>query len=365
MSSKYFKSLNYSLGDEDSNIEYNILEHNQNHIMGIAGSGGRILPLLARNPNKLTCVDILDEQLFLTEMRCAAIKILDYSNFRAFLGYPPIEMLPLERRRIFRQLELSERAKFYLEMVFEKAGWSEIIYIGKFEKTLITLSKINRLITGRQGQMLFNNNNLPDQVKYLTTHFPRQRWNLVLRLLGNTSVLNSLLYKGDFPKKNIPGSYFENFRRIFDQIFYQMDVNKSFFAQLCFFGKLINERANPIEVNKDVFEGAKQGLKKCEVSYINGDIMEVIQKTELKSLDFISLSDVPSFMTGDTEFNYLQMARPHLSNSGKVVVRGNLRVTRPLKEGFAEISSSYKELFKQESTQLWNINVYQQKLPVC
>lgn len=365
MSSNYFKNLNYSLGDEDSSIEYNILEHNQNHIMGIAGSGGRILPLLARNPNKLTCVDILDEQLFLTEMRCAAIKLLDYVNFKAFLGYPPIEMSPLERKRIFRQLELSEKAKFYLEKVFEKAGWSEIIYIGQFEKTLITLSKINRVITGKQGQMLFDNNNLSDQVKYLNTHFPRHRWNLVLRLLANTSVLNSLLYKGDFPKKNIPGSHFENFKRIFDQIFYQMDVNKSFFAQLCFFGKLINDRANPIEVNKGVFDAAKQGLKKCKVTYINGDIMAVIQKSELKSLDFISLSDVPSFMKGDSELNYLQLTRPHLANSGKVVVRGNLRVTDPVKEGFEEIGSSYQELFKQESTQLWNINVYQQKLPIC
>jgi len=365
MSSKYFKNLNYSLGDEDSSIEYNILEHNQNHILGIAGSGGRILPLLARNPKKLTCVDILDEQLFLTEMRCAAIKLLDYEKYRAFLGYPPVVMLPLERRLIFNELQLSEKAKSYLEKVFEKAEWTEIIYLGQFEKTLIKLSKINRLVTGKRGQMLFNNNNLNDQIKYLKNHFPRRRWNLVLRLLGNTSVLNSLLYKGDFPKKNIPGSHFENFRRIFDQIFYQMDVNKSFFAQLCFFGKLINASANPIEVDQEVFDSAKLGLKNCTVSYINGDIMKVIQKSEFKSIDFISLSDVPSFMTQDTEVNYMQLVKPYLTDSGKVVVRGNLRVTRPIIEGYEEISDSYQKLFMQESTQLWNINVYKQKLPIC
>ncbi|QPH38261.1 DUF3419 family protein [Pedobacter endophyticus] len=215
MSPKYFKNLNYSLGDEDSRVEYNILEEDVNHVMGIAGSGGRMLPLLARSPKKLTCVDILDEQLFLTELRYEAIKYLDFEQYLAFLGYPPVFLLPDERRKIFDQLPLSEPARIYLEKVFVNAKWSEIIYTGQFEQTLIKLSKVNRLITGRKGQMLFETNSLPEQIAYLTDRFPRHRWDLVLRLLGNTSVLNSLLYKGDFPKKNIPGSHFKNFKRIF------------------------------------------------------------------------------------------------------------------------------------------------------
>ncbi|QPH41887.1 hypothetical protein [Pedobacter endophyticus] len=140
-----------------------------------------------------------------------------------------------------------------------------------------------------------------------------------------------------------------------------MDVNKSFFAQLCFFGKLINTRANPIEADAEVFNKVKIGLENCEIKYIKGDILKVIQETAPKSIDFISLSDVPSFMGGKLETSYLQLLKPYLTNAGKVVVRGNLRITRPQIDGFEEIGNLYRPLFLQESTQLWNIDIYKLK----
>ena len=44
--------------------------------MAVAGSGGRVLPLLARRPRRLTCVDICRPQLFLTELRVEALRAL-------------------------------------------------------------------------------------------------------------------------------------------------------------------------------------------------------------------------------------------------------------------------------------------------
>jgi len=360
MSSSYFRDLNYSLGDEDSSVEYQLLEDGLDHVVGIAGSGGRMLPLLARYPKKMTLVDILDEQLYLTELRHQAMMCFNFTQYRSFLGYPPIVLSAEERQKMFYLLPLSLPAQTYLSKVFCKAGWSEIIYTGRFEQTLITLSKINRFITGRKGQQLFAAKNLEEQLKYLHTGFPKHRWGMVLRLLANTSVLNSLLYKGDFPKKNIPGSHFKNFKRIFDQLFTQMDINTSFFAQLCFFGKLINTRANPIEVDQEIFNKVKMGMEGCEIAYVKGDIITFIQRTPLASIDFISLSDVPSFLKNDSEASYLQLLKPHLKSAAKVIVRGNLRITHPVCDGFEEVSRSYEPLFRQESTQLWHINIYKQ-----
>ncbi len=359
--SNYFQHLNYTLGDEDSKVEYEILPKNTNHVVAIAGSGGRVLPLLAKSPGHITCVDILDEQLYLTELRIQGMKALDFATFRAFLGYPPIVMLPEDRKRIFDTLALSADARNYLQQLFIKHHWSEIVYMGKFEMTMATLSKINGLVTGKRGKDIFNCENIEEQRAYYYSRFPSRRWKVILFLLGNSSVLNTLLYKGDFPEKNIEGSYYNNFRNIYDSIFRNIRINESFFAQLSFWGKINNSEGNPIEVNEDVFTKAKEALVNCKISYRKNDIIKFIAGLPGKSVGFVSLSDVPSF-TKEYEYEYLQLMKPALSDQAIVIVRGNLRITHPDTAGFLNLKDNYANLLSKETTQLWKTDIYRLNL---
>ena len=46
MTEKYFKSLNYSLGNEDTTFEVEMVKKlNPKKVLAVAGSGGRSLPL--------------------------------------------------------------------------------------------------------------------------------------------------------------------------------------------------------------------------------------------------------------------------------------------------------------------------------
>ncbi len=358
MSTRYFTNLNYTLGDEDTMVEYEVLPMHVDHVVSVAGSGGRVLPLLAKNPRELTCIDLLSEQLFMTELRMQALKQFEFDEYRAFMGYPPQPMSPEERAASFKKLELSINAYLYLKMLFEKYEWGSIIYMGKFEKALITLSKINNLIIGSKGRDLFHQLSLEEQVTYYKTKFPKNKWKIVLFLLGNSFILNSLLYKGDFPKKNIRGSHYANFKRIFEHIFLTIDVNESFFAQMSFHGKLINPKGNMIEVNETIFEKAKEGVRNCKINYCQGDVVSEIANLASNSVDFISLSDVPSFLKGEMADNYLQKIKKTVSPKGTVMVRGYLRVTKPHQEGYNKVNTDFLHLFKKETTQLWNIDVY-------
>lgn len=353
----YFQALNYTLGDEDSIVEYEILPENVNHLVAIAGSGGRVVPLLAKGPGQLTCIDILDEQLYITELRIQAIRKFDFNTYRSFLGYPPNIMRPEERKAAFEQLDLSSNARSYLEKLLTKYKWSEIIYLGKFEKTMATLSKINSLIVGKKGRDMFLCKNLEEQRIYCKEKFPHSRWRKVLFLLGNATVLNSLLYKGDFPKKNIEGSYYDNFKNIYYSIFNNIWINSSFFAHLSFYGKIVNDNGNPIEVWEDVFLKAKENLQHCKVSYVKDSIIDFIAKSPPRSIDFVSLSDVPSFMQ-EHEDDYLQLIKPALADNSMVVVRGNLRITRPETTGMINIKDNYADVLLKETTQLWKTDIY-------
>jgi S-adenosylmethionine-diacylglycerol 3-amino-3-carboxypropyl transferase len=354
----YFdEQLNYSLGDEDSSVELAVLPERARHVVSIAGSGGRVLPLLARSPRKLTCVDISSPQLSLTEMRLAALRTLEHEEYVGFLGYPPRPMSPAERKQRFQRLELSARARSILERIFEANGWARIAYLGRFEKTMAQLSRVNRLMTGRAGQRIFEATDIEAQKAYLASSFPHARFRMVLLLLGNAAVLNSLLYKGEFPKKNLRGSAYSIYRGIFDRLFTRALARESYFLQLIFFGELRYAEGNPIECDPAIYAQARRALTETEVSYVKGDVLDVVRHAD-DAVDFLSLSDVPTFFKGPLEHHFLQQLRPGLDRDALVVTRGHLRVVKPDTSGFEPLALHYQEAIDREHTQLWQIQIY-------
>ncbi|MCM2281509.1 MAG: BtaA family protein, partial [Bdellovibrionaceae bacterium] len=83
----YFDDLNYTLSNEDTRIEHGLLKKGADHVFSIAGSGARVLPLIAKHPKNLNVIDMSQEQLYLNELRLAAAQELTYEEFLFFIGY--------------------------------------------------------------------------------------------------------------------------------------------------------------------------------------------------------------------------------------------------------------------------------------
>jgi S-adenosylmethionine-diacylglycerol 3-amino-3-carboxypropyl transferase len=352
---RYFTYLNYSIGDEDTMVEYSILPENANHVVAIAGSGGRIIPLLARHPQTITCIDISMQQLSFTALRIELVKNHDYETYVGFLGYSD-SLQPEQRKDILENIDVEDKYKKILFGIFKYNCFKEPIYYGQFEKTLIKLSHINNIITRGEVKKIFNTSSLDSQIFYYLNNFPKLRWNIVLRLLGNSAMLNAFLYKGDFPQKNIANSYYSIYKKIFENLFTKIEAKKSFFLQLICFGKLKFSCGLPLECNKNIFMASKKSLKHCNVRLINGSINSFIQQQE--NISFISLSDVLSFMDDKTSINLLAKIHQNLSTNCNIVSRGHVKVIQPDITGYKDMTSSYQKIIENELTQLWNINVY-------
>jgi len=352
----YFKNLNYTMGDEDASPEMHLLPDGRKHVMAVADCGSRVIPLLAKFPKQLTCVDINQEQLAVCEMRIELLRHCNLENYRAFLGYDN-NMSPAQRKKIFEQLDIAVDRKQLLQEMFDDIEWGAMLYYGKFEKMLQTLSKVARLITGPRAANIFGSKNMEEQQAYYRNQFPHLRWSLVLALLGNSTSLNSLLYKGDFPRKNIPGSHFAIYKNIFHRLFTEQPVKSSFFLQMILLGKVKYPEGNLIECSSDVFALAKQGLQNCNVNFVLGDIFETVSKA--KNVDFASLSDVPSFIQLQEHQEYLERIKPGLAQGALVVVRAHLRVTASKTDGYQDVSDKHYELTKSEATRLWSFHLYQ------
>jgi S-adenosylmethionine-diacylglycerol 3-amino-3-carboxypropyl transferase len=361
MSRKYFQGLNYTLGNEDTTVEIELVKHFQStKIFSICGSGGRSLPLLNDQVSLLTLSDLSIQQLYLAELRWATYTQLSFNEFTQFWGYYPSNEQDncSLRKKLFVSINVGQECKEFFLHVFEEISFKSPLYLGKWERTFKILSNINKVLLGNDFDRIMHFDNLSDQIKYYQNEFPLLRWRMVIFLLGNKSLFNALLYKGDFIEKNSPLSHFDYYFQAYERLFTNDLASKSFFLNLCFYGRINSLNGVPVEAKSETFEHIKKS--KAIVNYLNEDFVSCLAKGETQ-YDFLSLSDVPSYFKGDLERDFLQIIRPSLMIDAVVIVRYYLRKSACDLTGFIDISKSFRKLFDQEKVQMYDISIYQYK----
>ena len=365
MSKEYFSKLNYSLANEDSTLEVEMVkELKPKNTLAVCGSGGRSLPLLVGTTEKLVCADLSENQLWLAELREETIRRLTFREFLMFWGFPPYEVEENKkgRQEIFNNLELSTSARDYFLQLFTSLAWQGLLYEGKWEKTFTGVPKFLRRILGDRYDHVFNFVDLEKQKAFFDKELTRLSWvlipRLVLRAFGNAAFFNAFLYKGSFVKKNVPETHYEYYRQAYRKLFYLGLNRENFFLQLTFLGKLVYPEGNTVEGQPEVFAAMKKVIDKREIEYKKGDLLSIGENSKDK-FDFVSLSDVPSYFDANTDKNYLQRLKRGMNPGAHAVVRCYLRVPEGTDfTGFKDVTSEFQGLIDREKTQIYRIFVY-------
>ena len=134
-----------------------------------------------------------------------------------------------------------------------------------------------------------------------------------------------------------------------------MSHQKKLFLQLCFLGEINYPEGNLVEAKKECFEMMKRSLETCEVKYHQNDLISEIKKQN--EIDFISLSDVPSYFSGKLERDFIQNLKSSLNPSAIVVNRNYLRIPGANRTGFTDIAKEYAEARRLEGVQMYRIEV--------
>lgn len=366
MKNEYFLSLNYTLANEDSNFELELAKITKpQNVLAIAGSGARALALFASEATKLSILDYSGDQLRLGKFRAELIKQLDYQSYLKFMGYYPYKPIEQksERKKIFENLNLDEEIRNYFMQYFQLNNWEGLTYHGKWESVFKKFSKLCRLLIDVEYlHKLCSFDKLDDQRVFMQNTFPYWKWKILIALLGNATVFNSLLYKGSFVKKNVNVSHFQYYLNAFSRIFNNTLLKNNFFIQLCFFGEIIHSNALPPEAMEENYALIKDKLLAgCVVTWTCGDALTEIPKDDhISNIDFFSFSNVVSYFEGVRESDFLQMISSKISKNGIVVVRNYLRLPVDIKmNGYIDVTEKYNYLIGQEKTQMYMIRVYQ------
>jgi S-adenosylmethionine-diacylglycerol 3-amino-3-carboxypropyl transferase len=364
MTETYFNKLNYTLANEDTSVELAVLPSRVEHAVVVASSGARVVPLLAREPRLLTCVDVSPAQLSLTRLRLAAVRALDHESYLALLGYPCASarvMSASDRKACFWALALPDEDRQRLLPFFEHVAWDAIAYSGTWEHTMRSISGAVRRVLGHHVQRFFSPATLGEHLRYLARDFPLCRWRLLILALGNAAALNALLYKGQHPRKNIPESYYRFYRRGFQRLFEQSRPQENFFLQMLFLGRLEHHEGLPLEADASVFAAAKSALARTELRFQIGDVIELI-RTGGTRFDFLSLSDTPSYYPAVRAHDFLQEIKSAASPAARVVPRYYFRVPARLDtSGWARMTDDYRQLIEREKTQIYRIDVWERR----
>lgn len=359
MSFEYFKNkLNYTLANEDSSLELAIIPAGINHAAAVAGSGARVLPLFAKSPRQVTCIDLSVEQLMLTELRIEAARILSREEFLGFFGYPGGEVFYQDRQKLFLRLSLTPATKEFFYGYFSAINWESLLYLGRWEKTFNTISRVVRRIVGERVLEIFEKRTRSEQRRFLLDGFPDLRWRMALMTLGNSAMFNALLYRGHFPSNNVASSYYRFYAEAFNRVFAKTLARENFFLQIIIYGALKHPEGNPIECMPGIYERIQAGIREASISYHAGNVIDWFHSTN-KKVDFLSFSDVPSYFSDHLAQSFMQDIAPNLNTGSITVVRSYMH--RPPNidlTGYRDITENYAAAIDAEKTQMYLVDVY-------
>ncbi|HHF7376123.1 DUF3419 family protein [Legionella bozemanae] len=359
MGQAHFNGLVYTLANEDSVVESELLPDHTERVIAIAGSGSRIIPLLTKSPQELICVDLSLEQLYLTELRIESVRHLNHNEFIQFLGYPTASSSTQSREDLFKKIiTLRPETQEYFLNVFGNSNWSPLLYSGKWEQTVRKFSMVIRKFVGKKGLKIFDCKTLEEQKTYYTHKFPKKAWHFFLRIYAALMAITWKIKPGIFPQVDPKISFYHTYKKCFDQMFLNTLARENYMLQLIFFGEIIFSEALPVECDPIVFYQAKKALLQTKVSYIQEDIISTLEKSENKS-GFISLSNAPSYFPKEMAQSYLSRIASQLSESATLVVRNFLNdPTIACLDGFTDVSEHYSDILAKEITKTYEIQIF-------
>jgi S-adenosylmethionine-diacylglycerol 3-amino-3-carboxypropyl transferase len=289
----FYKHLNYSIGNEDWNVEQQALQVKPgDRVICVTASGDRPLHLLMTDCAEIISIDMNRIQNHLLELKLAAIAALDYEKYLAFLGCTPCA----NRDAILQKLKpflSAESAEFWEK--HKKLLRRGIIYQGRIERLTKVVAKGFGLVRRAKIKKLFAFDDIESQRQFVTDEWDTPGLHKLFSVVVNPKMLQYVLNDPglntyvDFAKK--PGVYI--YQRMIDHLHNHL-AKKSALLQLLFTGKVSPEAYFPY-LTYDGYKAIRHNMNRVKI--ITGNTIEFLgNRSSANQIDCFSMSDIASYM---------------------------------------------------------------------
>lgn len=186
---------------EDTDILLEALNiSNGDRVLSIGSAGDNSLSMLVNNPELVVAVDVNYVQLYLIELKIAAIKALDHEEYLAFIGF----------RASNSRMDLFEHVKSFLKpnlIKYWEGRKSEIvdglIDQGKFEKYFYAFrTKVLPLIHSKKRiNQLFEPKSKTEQQEFFDNKWNTWKWKMLFKIFFSKFVMGKLGRDPEFLKE--------------------------------------------------------------------------------------------------------------------------------------------------------------------
>lgn len=319
------RPLNYSACNEDGRSELTVMERlaAPQHFLVIAGGGERLFNLLVSN-HVGASFDVVDgnaSQLYLFELKKHSIMLMSHADMSGFLGLSP--MASEQRQGIYRhQIRplLSPEAATYFDRRIRSLGQG-ILYQGAFEQFLKIIATVCNLAFGDTLKQFFACNSLEEQRRYFAEHIAGVRWHSLMWLLCRKIWFRLLSRDPAFYTFEGLDSYYRYLSSSIEYSLLNIPARDNFLLALMLTGRYLPEfGAVPPCYREESLDQVRQNLRQCDIRthhQLLGDFLD----HSAQQYDFMSLSDIPSYVSNEELKQLLKNIASHLSVQSYVVIR--------------------------------------------
>jgi S-adenosylmethionine-diacylglycerol 3-amino-3-carboxypropyl transferase len=299
----FYKHLNYSIGNEDWNVERQALQVNAgDRAICVTASGDRPLHLLMTNCAEIISIDMNRVQNHLLSLKLAAISALDYEKYLAFLGCTPYERRDTILKDVKPFLPVESADFWESHKKWLKRG---VIYQGRIERLTKVAAKIFHLFQDKKINTLFSFDDIESQSQFITQKWDTPTLHKIFAVVVNPKIFQYILNDPglnsyvDYAEQ--PGVYI--YQRMISHLHNHL-AKKSALLQLLLTGKLSPEAYFPY-LTPEGYKAIRETRSKINI--ITGNTIEFLSnKTSANQIDCFSMSDIASYMSQVAFENLLQ-----------------------------------------------------------
>jgi S-adenosylmethionine-diacylglycerol 3-amino-3-carboxypropyl transferase len=302
-------------------------------ILSIGSAGDNSFSLLVSNPDLVVAIDVNKTQLYLIELKKAAIKNLNHQELIEFLGFYPSST----REKLFKGLknDLSDHTRNYWEAHLNQIR-NGVITQGKFENYFHLFS--NKILPWIHSEKtisrLFEIKSETEQKEFYLNHWNTWRWKLLFKIFFSKYIMGKYGRDPEFLK--------EVKLSVGDHIFQKAENHlQTTHAQHNFmlrynltgnFGQLLPHYLQPENLEK-----IKTNIHKLQIMEGYAEDAHAV----FGKFQYMNLSDIFEYMNND-RFRKTAKQLVEATDSGGRLAYWNLMVPRKISEAVKD-KSHYKE----------------------
>ncbi len=322
--SKVFKGVLYAQCWEDPSIDRAAFKITHDDVVFSITSGGcNVLTFLLDNPKEVIALDINSHQNYLLELKMAAIKILDYNDFLAFMGVTHC----FSRKSIYKRLrpELTSEALAFWDSngPLIKKG---LIHCGRYESYMRLLRRGLNLIIGKRTIRKFFDTFGQEALESLYfKKWNNLRWKFFTRVLLSRRTMSYLFDKNFF--KYVPDtfSFGEHFALKTRIALTRIPLRSNYFLSYILLGNYYDLNNLPSYMRRENYEIIRSRLKRIKI--VNATCESFFAGREDDSINKFNFTNIFEWMSR-SDFSELLNQTFRVSADKGIITYRNLLVLR-------------------------------------